>query len=338
MENSGVNFVYFDYNQNTTVVLRGSIHIKDNPSGDQDDVTASPTLGGALYDQQGALWYVIVVIFVYSLSMLFLIAMFVKRKGNNKTIDSEVAKFLKGLDGARQRATVERVLRMRLKWPGNFINPRYTGRPEANISATDVEDFPEWPCMASDYPGHCQSEASSDSGSLYTLIPATTVKPEVHAPNRKTTPGCEVVSENDVAGCTPIGTQRILKVDFPEKYHPRTVSGRSLVIKKDEQDSSSEKPKLRAASTTLQLHHLPAGFSHPAAEMKDLRQGVSESGYMSPDRNVVIMDTSKTKPGDNGGQQSSGSGSSSESRPLSDELQLSDIEGVEVRYDTDTET
>ena len=54
--NGRVNFVYFDYDENTTIVLRGNVvELKENAS---DEQTSSSSLSGTLYDEQGALWYV----------------------------------------------------------------------------------------------------------------------------------------------------------------------------------------------------------------------------------------------------------------------------------------
>ena len=61
------------------------------------------------------LWYVVAVIFVYSLSIVFLGIALVKKKGKYRTMDSDLVKFLKGLEDDRQEAEEQKVMRLRLR-------------------------------------------------------------------------------------------------------------------------------------------------------------------------------------------------------------------------------
>ena len=59
-----------------------------------------------VYDDQGALMYVVAVIIVYSLSMFFLVAALLRRKSAHKSLDGQVMHYMKGLDAARDQDKV----------------------------------------------------------------------------------------------------------------------------------------------------------------------------------------------------------------------------------------
>ena len=98
MENNNVHLVLFDSADNGNVVLYGDIKIKETKTIN-DTTSGDVSLSGSrgfVYDQQGALWYVLTVMVVYSLSMVFLVMTLVRRKGKYRNMDSEVSKFMKG--------------------------------------------------------------------------------------------------------------------------------------------------------------------------------------------------------------------------------------------------
>ena len=184
MENSKVHLVLYDSPDNQSVVLYGNIKIKQTKSIN-DTTSGDVNMSGSrgfVYDQQGALWYVVSVMVVYSLSMVFLVITLVRRKGKYRNMDSEVSKFMKGLENARQQSREDEVRRMRLRWPGNFIGLRFDARHGGNIPQSDVENFPEWPCLHDGDNTKCDDDDKSESSdSSYMIIPATTVKRDTEA-------------------------------------------------------------------------------------------------------------------------------------------------------------
>ena len=183
MENNNVHLVLFDSADNGSVVLYGNIEIKETKKINDTGEGNLSGSRGFVYDQQGALWYVISVMVVYSLSMVFLVITLVRRKGKYRNMDSEVSKFMKGLENARQQAREDEVRRMRLRWPGNFIGLRFDARHGGNIPPSDVENFPEWPCLHDGDKTKSDDDAKSESSdSSYMIIPATTVKRDTEDP------------------------------------------------------------------------------------------------------------------------------------------------------------
>ena len=81
---------------------------------------------------------------------------------------------MKGMEQARQQDRQEEVMRMRLRWPGNFIGLRYDSTHRQNITASDLEGYPEWPCLAGDDKSGTDGDSLS-SESSYTIMPATTI-------------------------------------------------------------------------------------------------------------------------------------------------------------------
>ena len=183
MDNNNVHLVLFDSADNGSVVLYGNIKIKETKTINDTGEGNLSGSRGFVYDQQGVRWYVVSVMVVYSLSMVFLVITLVRRKGKYRNMDSEVSKFMKGLENARQQAREDEVRRMRLRWPGNFIGLRFDARHGGNIPPSDVENFPEWPCLHDGDKTKSDDDAKSESSdSSYMIIPATTVKRDTEAP------------------------------------------------------------------------------------------------------------------------------------------------------------
>ena len=76
------------------------------------------------YDSKGAMTYMFVVIFVYSISIFFLIAMLSRRKTASMKLETEVNTYLKGLEYVDKQCKMDRVLYARFKIPGNFVGMR----------------------------------------------------------------------------------------------------------------------------------------------------------------------------------------------------------------------
>ena len=214
MDNNNVHLVLYDSAGNGSVVLYGNIEIKETKS--INDTTSAdvnlPGSRGFVYDQQGALWYVLSVMVVYSLSMVFLVITLVRRKGKYRNMDSEVSKFMKGLENARQQAREDEVIRMRLRWPGNFIGLSFDARHGLNIPQSDVENFPEWPCLHDGENKEClhdDDDKSVSSDSSYMIIPATTVKRDTET---QLTRGQDVEQNGNISQLT--GENRYGRDDF----------------------------------------------------------------------------------------------------------------------------
>ena len=107
-----VNLVLYDSEGNNSVIGYNNIKLTETANRTNPNHV---TLPESAYDQEGALWYVVVVIFVYSLSIVFLVITLVKKNGKYRTMDSDLVKFLKGLEDARQEAEEQKVMRLRLR-------------------------------------------------------------------------------------------------------------------------------------------------------------------------------------------------------------------------------
>ena len=175
MDRHVVNLVLYDSESNNSVVSYNNIKLINTANRTNPNHV---TLSESAYDQEGALWYVVVVIFVYSLSIVFLVISLVKKKGKYRTMDSDLVKFMKGLEDARQEAENQKVLRLRLRWPGNFISARSNCRHGVDIPASNAEGLPEWSCLSGNTGNITIDEdegESNSSESSYMILPATTV-------------------------------------------------------------------------------------------------------------------------------------------------------------------
>ena len=126
---------FFNPHTNQTVVFRGTVGVNSISMNDTA-FNQSEQENHVNYDSLGALWFVVTVILVYSLSMFMIVITFTRHKSENKRKDIEVASYLKGLEGARRQAREEQVLRMRLRWPGNWISLRFSRHPNRNYAAS----------------------------------------------------------------------------------------------------------------------------------------------------------------------------------------------------------
>lgn len=186
MAGTEIEFEFYNHQTNETVILHGVVdgletHIEAVLNASfPGNLTTTPST--APYDGTGALWFVVAVILVYSLSMFMIIVTLARRKSEHKNMDLEVDRYIKGLETARQRAREESVLRMRLRWPGNFIWLRFTNRPDRDLSKDKEPSDLE--------------EASSESSGSYIELPATTISHNgeaaiapvsVHGKDRSTT-------------------------------------------------------------------------------------------------------------------------------------------------------
>ena len=171
-----MEFVFFDKELNKSVVLHGSVSVvHTNVSGGTPANRSSSSTGSPkTYNASGAMAFAVAVIVVYSMSVLLLVLMLSRRKTHGKGLDTEVGRFFKGLENARQQDKTDRVRRMRLRWPGNYIGLRFSSRPNVNYPHSNAGSEP------ASY-GFYDSEYDSEDS--YVEIPATTVDADSDADN-----------------------------------------------------------------------------------------------------------------------------------------------------------
>lgn len=283
------------------------------------DNSSSELAATFVYDQQGALWYVITVILVYSLSMFFLIATVVKRGSRNEVTDRDVDKYLKGLDVARQTARRETVLRVRLQWPGNLITVRHGTRHGMTVSEANINHLTRTDDSDSD------SEEASEASQFRVISHGNALPPEIRIHGLKD---------------TTLDIEHACVNDEPAGEGKEPTENTSYVLLNDiEQTNGGE---LLPNPTTHQI----AWVYQPGAT-RERRHGIVERSLLeyrslldTSEYTSYVVEIDTSAPSISSYKQSSLTRSSSlttDGSLLSDDISLSDIEGTEISYDTENE-
>lgn len=120
-----IQFQYYDPKTNRTIVLEGTFYY-DTPNVTKDGNRSSVNTTEKPDDEDSSaqILYIAAVILVWGFSV-FLVLLFLNRKGASKEADSEYKKYIQGLPKAQKDAKKDLVQRMRLMWPGNYIASRH---------------------------------------------------------------------------------------------------------------------------------------------------------------------------------------------------------------------
>ena len=88
------------------------------------------------YDHKGAMMFLVFVLAFIGTAVIITVWYLITLKSPQSDIDAEVSHFERGLEAVRWNSRKEDVLRNQLRWPGNLILPRHSGRPARQLSAT----------------------------------------------------------------------------------------------------------------------------------------------------------------------------------------------------------